>query len=658
MKKKLLVAKLLLIISCYSFSQGVGIGTNTPDVSAALDITAANKGLLIPRMSTSAINAITNPATGLMIYDSVANQLMINLGTPAAPNFQRVTGNGSNGAWSLTGNSGTNPANQFIGTTDNQPLRFRINNIQAGELHPATGNIFWGSRAGRGNTTGFSNVAIGTDALNTNTTIGNLIAIGDSALFNNTGTDNGTQVGVGIANLAIGHQSLFNNTTGQFNMAIGHQSLFSNTTAGVNTAIGFQALFSNTTGNSNTAVGHQSLFSNITGSHNTAVGFLSLQRNLIGDNNTATGWQSLHANTSGDANTAVGTTALFSNTTGSANTAVGNGALTNSTTGSNNTAVGELAISSRNTGDNNTAVGNSSLNNNTSGVDNTAVGLEALKANNVGNFNTAIGKRALLSNTVGESNTAIGENAMVLNIGGVNNVAVGDHALQVTTNSLDNTAVGYHAALDFNLGNNNTFIGAEADADRAGLTNATALGAGAIVNASNKVRIGNSSVTVIEGQVPFTTPSDGRYKYQVKEDVKGLDFIVKLRPVTYQFDVKRFDEQQNHSGENKSAIASNNIMQASYNEASGIRRTGFIAQEVEKAADATGYNFSGIIKPKTEQDHYSLSYESFVVPLVKAVQEQQQMISELKKINSLQKNLNENLLNRLEKIESSLEVKK
>lgn len=55
-------------------------------------------------------------------------------------------------------------------------------------------------------------------------------------------------------------------------------------------------------------------------------------------------------------------------------------------------------------------------------------------------------------------------------------------------------------------------------------------------------------------------------------------------------------------------------MQASYNAASAIRRTGFIAQEVETAALQTGYDFSGIIKPVTSADHYSLSYESFVVP--------------------------------------------
>jgi hypothetical protein len=91
-----------------------------------------------------------------------------------------------------------------------------------------------------------------------------------------------------------------------------------------------------------------------------------------------------------------------------------------------------------------------------------------------------------------------------------------------------------------------------------------------------------------------------------------------LRPVTYQFDVKRFDGK----------AAENASMQAAYNEAENIRRTGFIAQEVEKAASTTGYNFSGVIKPKKESDHYSLSYDAFVVPLVKGMQEQQKVIQQ------------------------------
>ena len=50
-------------------------------------------------------------------------------------------------------------------------------------------------------------------------------------------------------------------------------------------------------------------------------------------------------------------------------------------------------------------------------------------------------------------------------------------------------------------------------------------------------------------------------------------------------------------------------------------QTGFIAQEVEEAAKATGFEFSGIDKPKSDNDYYGLRYAEFVVPLVKAVQE-------------------------------------
>jgi hypothetical protein len=183
----------------------------------------------------------------------------------------------------------------------------------------------------------------------------------------------------------------------------------------------------------------------------------------------------------------------------------------------------------------------------------------------------------------------------------------------------------------------NTAIGTGASIFGFPVQNATALGAGAVSDASNKVRIGNAAVTVIEGQVPFTTPSDGRYKFNVEEDVKGLDFILQLRPVTYQFDVQRFDQNANHGQ------AGNAMNADAYKDAEQMRRSGFIAQEVEKAATSTGYNFSGIIKPRSEKDHYSLSYDAFVVPLVKATQElnakltqkigeQQQQIDELKKL--------------------------
>ena len=583
MKKKLLGVSLSLLVSISLLSQGIGIGTTTPDISAALDVTAINKGVLIPRMNTSSILAIPTPARGLLVYDSLTNQLMVNTGRPTAPVWQPVASNNS-GSWSLTGNSGTNPANQFVGTTDNRQLRFRVNNIQAGELHPVTGNIFWGLRAGQSNTTGFSNVAIGAEALKSNTDASNLVAIGDSALFHN-GENSTVDFLEGIANTAIGSKTLFANTNGSFN-----------------TAVGNNALRSNIGGRFNTATGSGSLSQNTMGEFNTASGVSSLTFNTTGVLNTATGFESLRANTSGFANTAYGSVSLRANTTG---------------------------------GDN-VAIGFATLNFNVSGDSNTAVGSRSLIFN-TGRHNTGTGANAVFSTTTGNANTGVGTNSMYSNTTGSRNTAVGTEALFSNLNGNSNTAVGFGS--DVSTGN---------------LTNATAIGNGAIVNASNKIRLGNGAVTVIEGQVPFTTPSDGRFKFKIKEDVRGLDFIMHLRPVTYQFDVKRFDELQKHPGNDKSATASNYILQTSYDEASAIRRTGFIAQEVEKAANSSRYDFSGIIKPKNSDEHYSLSYESFVVPLVKAVQEQQEMIVELKKNNAVQKDLNESLLKRLELLESRL----
>ena len=57
------------VISLSAFAQ-IGVGTTTPDASAALDITASNKGFLMPRMATAERTAIASPASGLQVYDT------------------------------------------------------------------------------------------------------------------------------------------------------------------------------------------------------------------------------------------------------------------------------------------------------------------------------------------------------------------------------------------------------------------------------------------------------------------------------------------------------------------------------------------------------------------------------------------------------------
>lgn len=121
-------------------------------------------------------------------------------------------------------------------------------------------------------------------------------------------------------------------------------------------------------------------------------------------------------------------------------------------------------------------------------VDNTAIGNSALNSNSTGVGNTAIGYYSLLSNTTGRINTAIGQNSLSANSTGDSNTAIGRAALTNNTTGAGNTGVGE-----------------QADVVSGNLTNATAIGYNTTVNASNKVQLGNTSVTTLGvGNTTFT----------------------------------------------------------------------------------------------------------------------------------------------------------
>src|SRR5258706_16273839 len=83
---------------------------------------------------------------------------MINMGTASSPNWQTTV---TNSGWNLSGNRGTTSVSQFIGTTDNNSLRLRINNKYAGEIDSVKAKTFLGYLAGSNSTTGYGNVGIG-----------------------------------------------------------------------------------------------------------------------------------------------------------------------------------------------------------------------------------------------------------------------------------------------------------------------------------------------------------------------------------------------------------------------------------------------------------------------------------------------------------------
>jgi hypothetical protein len=57
--------------------QQVGIGTNTPQPSAAFEVSSSNKGMLTPRISSASRNAIANPALGLLVFDTDLASFMV-----------------------------------------------------------------------------------------------------------------------------------------------------------------------------------------------------------------------------------------------------------------------------------------------------------------------------------------------------------------------------------------------------------------------------------------------------------------------------------------------------------------------------------------------------------------------------------------------------
>ena len=67
------------------------IGGSTPNPSALLDLQSTSKGFLPPRMTTAQRDAIALPATGLIVYNTDLGDLQVNLGTPSAPSWRRLT---------------------------------------------------------------------------------------------------------------------------------------------------------------------------------------------------------------------------------------------------------------------------------------------------------------------------------------------------------------------------------------------------------------------------------------------------------------------------------------------------------------------------------------------------------------------------------------
>lgn len=117
----------LFIILCFIVfysqslkSQNVAITddpTYTAHPSAMLDVESDSKGILVPRLSSSARNGISNPATGLLVFDTDENQFYYFDGTAWVEAIGPTGPTGADGATGPTGPTGADGSTGPTGAT-------------------------------------------------------------------------------------------------------------------------------------------------------------------------------------------------------------------------------------------------------------------------------------------------------------------------------------------------------------------------------------------------------------------------------------------------------------------------------------------------------------------------------------------------------------
>lgn len=247
---------------------------------------------------------------------------------------------------------------------------------------------------------------------------------------------------------------------------------------------------------------------------------------------------------------------------------------------------------------------------------NIALGLNAFNSNTTGIFSTAIGSYSLDANTTGSHNTAVGNFALSDNVTGEHNTAVGAMALRYSTGN-NNTAIGYSA-----LSNNTAY------------SYCTGLGYNAQVTGDRQVQLGGASDTIY-AQKAVVTRSDERDKIDITDSDLGLNFILKLKPRRYKMNPREAYFQTTENTE----MISENIATNDYtapNDGSKARKRphyGLVAQEVKQAMNELDIDFAGYLDSKVDggEDVLSLGYTEFIAPMIKAIQQQQEMIEALKK---------------------------
>jgi len=249
-----LLGTCLVLCSSYCLKAQVAISTDgsAPHASAMLEVKSQEKGMLIPRLSTAQRTAISDPATGLLVYDTGTQSFWFKHSTGWREildgNITELADTDNDTKVMVEKNQDEDIVRFDLAGTERMVLHsnrlelsFGNNNVNVGPgagqaLTTGLSNSFYGYRAGYVNSSGSYNTALGTWALYSNTSGARNVAGGYQALYNNE---------EGSDNTVSGYRAMYNNTTGSNNVAVGLRALYNNTNRSFLVAIGDSALHKN-----------------------------------------------------------------------------------------------------------------------------------------------------------------------------------------------------------------------------------------------------------------------------------------------------------------------------------------------------------------------------------------------------------------------------
>lgn len=562
MKKHYILTGLVLLAASQGFAQ-VKIGAaGAPDPSASLEVTsgaAHNKGLLLPRLTDGERNAMTNPASGLLIFNTSANSVQVNIGTSLLPLW--VTASATATAWNITGNTNINPATNFLGTTDDQPLVVRTNNTEKVRV------------------TGTGSVGIGTNNPAVKLQIMDTV---DPTMLIGTPNGNGGRITLGNGNHGLvrnlsssgGHANDIALYTSSGNSVGSSLYLVANPVSNSADSLPIDQFVLKNTGNvgigtSAPAARLHVNNGNIRITNNGPISSSAIS--IISDNGGSLNPDNVSITTYGPANPLFG----FSTARGTA------AAPLNSQAGDNS---GQIAFGPR--------------------INGAFSAISGIASAYLGNGTTGKSKLAFYTS---------GVNAMIIDSSG--NVSIGTNPTPKT--KLD-VGGGILLSNDENIAHGNgTFLAWSSVRKGSGETefvNYKGLGGGGfrfydLAPGTAEFNVNNIAF-IAPGTGAYTNVSDMRVKTNVNIINDGLQKVMAMRPVSYDF----------HSGR----TIKDGVVKFTEND-QVVKTIGFLAQELAKVVP------EAVIIPKDPSNElYNVSYATVIPVLTKAIQEQQAEIEQLK----------------------------